>query len=311
MLHHSCIGTENLMKHIIEVSLLAAYFVVPVAWAQTVPQDTQNAVEEAPPKIVDRRQYNLFNPTPAAEMRDFMPDRPNVTDSPYTVDPGHWLFEIGLFEYTYDRCNNEGMQLTSFAFDDTNIRLGLTSNVEVDCLFTAYSYIVTTDKSTGVQSKQSGFSDLTLRSKINFYGDDGGPLAFGLIPFVTFPSGADGVGNGGFEGGVGIPVQFNLPADFTLGVESSVESVHEMGDGSRFDSLNSIFIGHPITKQLSTYIEFATDISPEAHSSWVGTVDTALVYQPVNNWQLDAGVNIGVTRAANGLFAFVGAAWRY
>jgi hypothetical protein len=64
-------------------------------------------------------------------------------------------------------------------------------------------------------------------------------------------------------------------------------------------------------KQLSTYIEFATDISTEAHSGWIGTIDTALIYQPVNNWQLDAGVNIGVTRAANDLFTFIGVAWRY
>lgn len=311
MLHRSCIDTENLMKHIVEVSLLAAYFVVPVAWAQTVPQDTQNAAEEASPKTVDRSQYNLFNPTPATEMRDFMPDRPNVTDGPYTVDPGHWQFEIGFFEYTRNSCNNDGQLVNSYAFGDTNIRLGLTSTVEVDCLFTAFSYIVTMDKSTGAQFKQSGFSDLTLRSKINLYGDDGGALALGLIPFVTFPSGADGVGNRGFEGGVGFPVQFNLPADFVLGVESSVQSVHEAGGGSHFDSLNSIFVGHPITKQLSTYLEFATDINPEAHSSWIGTIDTALIYQPVNNWEFDAGVNIGVTRAANDVFAFVGAAWRY
>jgi hypothetical protein len=309
MTDHSRIDNQNLMKHILEVSLLAACFVVPVAWAQTVPQDTENTAEAAPPKTVDRSQYNLFNPTPAAEMRDFMPDRPNVTDGPYTVDPGHWLVEIGLFEYTRD--NNESTRLDSFAFGDTNIRLGLTSNAEVDCLFTAYSYSLTTDKSTGAQSKQSGFGDLTLRSKINFYGNDGGPFAVGLIPFVTFPSGADGVGNRGFEGGVGLPVQFNLPAEFDLGVESTVQTVHEVGGGSHFDYLNSISLGHPITKQLSTYIEFATDISTEAHSSWIGTIDTALIYQPVNNWELDAGVNIGVTRAANDLFTFVGAAWRY
>jgi hypothetical protein len=37
-----------------------------------------------------------------------------------------------------------------------------------------------------------------------------------------------------------------------------------------------------------------------------------LIYQPPNqNWQLDAGVNIGVTKAAPGLFPFVGAAWGF
>ena len=133
----------------------------------------------------------------------------------------------------------------------------------------------------------------------------------GLIPYIIFPTGADGVGNRGFAGGVGFPVQFALPGDFQLGIETTIQTVHEPGGGSHFDYLNSISLGHQITKKLSTYVEFATDSSTAANTGWIGTIDTALVYQPVNDWQLDAGVNIGVTRAANDLFTFVGAAWRY
>src|SRR5260370_526880 len=146
------------------------------------------------------------------------------------------------------------------------------------------------NKSTDAETneRQRGLSDLTLRSKMNFFGDDGGFCAIGLIPFVTFPSGADGVGNRGFAGGVGFPVQFALPGDFQLGIESTIQTIHEPGGGSLFDYLNSISLGHQITKKLSTYVEFATDVSTAAHTGWIGTIDTALVYQPVNNWQLDA-----------------------
>jgi Putative MetA-pathway of phenol degradation len=262
-------------------------------------------------QTVDKSQYNLFNPTPPAQMRDFAPDRPNVTDGPYTVDPGHLLLEVGLFEYARDRYNSERIRLDSFAFGDTNLRLGVTTFAELDFLFTAYSYIRTKDKDSGAHLKQSGFSDLTVRSKINFLGDDGGSVAIGLIPFVTFPTGQDGVGNRGFAGGIGLPIQFGLPANFQLGIETTIQTVHEPGGGSHFDYLNSISLGHPISKKLSTYIEFATDVSTASHSDWIGTVDTGLVYQPANNWQLDAGVEIGVTRAANDLFTFIGAAWRY
>jgi hypothetical protein len=297
------------MRLIIINSLLLA--VAPCAWAQSASSDSANGPPNSAAPQLDRSQYNLFNPTPVANMRDFMPDRPNITDGPYTVDPGHWMFEIGLFEYTRDRYNNQGIRLDSFSFGDTNIRLGVTSYAEIDFLFTAYTYSLITDKSSGAQLKQSGFSDLTLRSKINFFGDDGGPFAIGLIPFLTFPSGADGIGDRGYAGGIGLPVQLNLPADFSLSAETTVLSVHEPGGGSDFDYLNSVSLGHPITKQLSTYVEFATDISTAPHTGWIGTVDTALIYQPGNNWQFDAGVNVGVTRAANDLFTFVGMAWRY
>jgi Putative MetA-pathway of phenol degradation len=297
------------MKYVILGALVVA--LVSVVRGQPAPPDASAAAEGTPPKQLDRSQYNLFNPTPSGEMRDFMPDRPSVTDGPYTVDPGHWLLEVGLFEYTRDRYNSDGVRLDSFATGDTNIRLGVTSYAEVDFLFTAYTSILTTDKETGIHLRQSGFSDLALRSKINLFGDDGGFFAIGLIPFLTLPSGADGIGGRGFAGGVGLPVQFTLPADFQLGMEGTIQTIHEPGGGSHFDYLNSVSLAHAITKKLSTYVEFATDISTAAHSSWIGTVDTALIYQPANNWELDAGVNIGVTKAANDLFTFIGAAWRY
>ena len=90
-----------MMKNILSVGLLLA--VVPIAWSQTPAQDPTSIVEAPPAKTVDRSHYNLFNPTPPDQMRDFAPDRPNVTDAPYTVDPGHLLLEVGLFEYSRDR----------------------------------------------------------------------------------------------------------------------------------------------------------------------------------------------------------------
>jgi hypothetical protein len=107
------------------------------------------------------------------------------------------LLEVGLFEYTRDRYNAEGVRLDAFAAGDTNIRLGVTSYAEVDVLFTAYNSILMTNTATGAPSRASGFGDLTLRSKICFLGNDGGRLAVGLIPFVTFPSGSEGIGSRG------------------------------------------------------------------------------------------------------------------
>jgi hypothetical protein len=71
------------MKHFIGILIAVAA----VAPAQT-PAGT---AEISPAKATDKSQYNLFNPTPPALMRDFAPDRPSVTDAPYTVDPGHFL----------------------------------------------------------------------------------------------------------------------------------------------------------------------------------------------------------------------------
>jgi len=132
----------NFMRYTILSGLLAAF--VQVAWAQPAPPESTGTAQVSAPKPIDRSQYNPFNPTPSDELREFWPDRPYVTDSPYTVDPGHWLLEDGLFEYTHN--DHARSRLDSFAFGDTNIRFGVTSHVEGELAFTAYSYILTTNK---------------------------------------------------------------------------------------------------------------------------------------------------------------------
>ena len=35
-------------------------------------------------------------------MREFNTDRPDVTESPFTVDAGHWQLELSFVEYTHN-----------------------------------------------------------------------------------------------------------------------------------------------------------------------------------------------------------------
>src|ERR1700690_1895783 len=52
--------------------------------------------------VPDKSQYNLFNPTPVKYMRELSPDRPDETESPYTVDAGHFQLEMDFANYTYN-----------------------------------------------------------------------------------------------------------------------------------------------------------------------------------------------------------------
>ena len=75
----------------------------------------------------DKSVYTLFNPTPSQCLREFDPDRPDVTDSPFTVDAGHIQFESGLFSYSLSRPDRQGVVTEEFDILDTNIRLGITT----------------------------------------------------------------------------------------------------------------------------------------------------------------------------------------
>ena len=55
-----------------------------------------------PGEISRETRHHLFNPKPKDALRDLSTDRPDLTESPYTVDAGHVQWEIDLFNATYD-----------------------------------------------------------------------------------------------------------------------------------------------------------------------------------------------------------------
>src|SRR5213594_318437 len=50
----------------------------------------------------DKSSYTIFNPVPHDLMRELSPDRPDKTESPYTVDAGHFQLEMDFVNYTHD-----------------------------------------------------------------------------------------------------------------------------------------------------------------------------------------------------------------
>jgi hypothetical protein len=87
----------------------------------------------------------------------------------------------------------------------------------------------------------------------------------------------------------------------------------EDGDGSgrHPEFVNSITFSHGIAGKLGGYVEFFSVVSAEAGGEWVGTVDLGLTYGLTENLQLDAGVNLGVTRSAEDVNPFLGFSIRF
>src|SRR6266704_5115930 len=76
---------------------------------------------------VDKSVFNLFNPTPTEFLRSMDRDGPGATESPYTVDAGHFQLEMTLVDYTYDRESFDGMTKRSEAWEiaPVNLKIGL------------------------------------------------------------------------------------------------------------------------------------------------------------------------------------------
>jgi hypothetical protein len=259
---------------------------------------------------VDKGVYNLLNPTPASLMRELAPDRPDKTDGPYTVDAGHFQWEMDFANYTYNQDN--GISVKAWNVAPFNFKVGLLNNMDLQVVYGNYLNVSTRDTITGMTTRQSGFGDLTTRLKINLWGNDGGMTAFGLVPFVKFPVNTGQLGNNAVEGGTGFLLAIKLPHDFDLGLETAI-GVFQNDDDSDYhaDFANSITLDHSIIGKLSGYVEFFSDVNMERHSEWVGTVDVGLEYLLTENIQLDCGCDFGVTRAADDFNPFAGITVRF
>jgi Putative MetA-pathway of phenol degradation len=274
-----------------------------VAPAFRAPAQETNSV---PP---DKGGYNLFNPVPDNLMRPLSPDRPDETESAYTVDAGHYQLEMDFANFTYDRA--DGTTTKTWEAGDFNFKVGLLNNVDIQLVYDNYLKVHTED-SSGKSTTQSGFGNFTTRLKINLWGDDGGTTAFALLPYIKFPTSTDNLGNNAVEGGVIFPLAVSLPHDFDLSLETASGFFQDNNDNRYHEEfIASASLDHQIIGKLSGFLEFFSNFTTESHAGWVGTVDTGLEYLATKNIQLDCDCYFGVTRAAADYNPFCGITIRF
>lgn len=263
---------------------------------------------------VDKSQYHLFRPTPDDQLRELSTDRPDKTESPYTVDAGRIQVEADLVSYSVDHETGAGVdtRVEGWAVAPINLKFGLTHRIDLQTVIESYNHVTTEDRVAGTKVRQSGFGDITTRLKVNLWGNDGGDTALAVMPYVKYPTNQDGLGNDDVEGGLIVPFGISLPAEFDLVVMTQLDLLrNSAGDGHHADFVNTITVGHSLVGDLGAYVEWFSAVSTEDGAAWVGTFDFGFTYGFTPNLQLDAGVNIGVTDSADDWNPFVGLSFRY
>jgi hypothetical protein len=155
---------------------------------------------------LDKSGYTLFDPTPDDLLRKFAPDRPTKGFSVRTIDAGHFEIETDLVNYTYS--NSSGARTRSYQALDPTFKLGLTNWMDFEVQFNGLQYTESFDGTSPFNFRNAtGFGDVFLRSKINLFGNDSGPMGFALIPYVKLPSSSSPlISNGAVEGGLIAPL---------------------------------------------------------------------------------------------------------
>jgi hypothetical protein len=274
------------------------------AWAARLALVVAAAVELAAAGP-DKSGYTWFNPTPAARLRELGTDRPDLTESPFTVDAGHAQIELDFATGTRNRL--DGVRTSSWGVLPFNLRLGLTNNLEAGIFVSPVTRVAETPRG-GPRARRSGFGDVTLRAKFNFWGNDGGATAGGLIADVTLPTAARGLGSDKLEGDLAVPAAFELAGGWEGGAMTALGIRHRDTGGAGAVWRNTVTFSHEVVKDVSGYAELTSTVGEGGH---VATFDLGLAWKLNAHTQLDGGVNLGLSRQADDLTGFAGISRRF
>lgn len=273
------------------------------------------AAMAAGPARGDKSGYSLFNPTPRELMREMSTDRPDTTESPYSLDAGHVQFELSVVDHTRDRRNSDDESRHSLAVLPMLIKVGLTNRTDIQLGVAPYTIDRAESRADGTTSEVEGFSDTIVRLKVNLWGNDDtdeGATALAVMPYVSIPTGRDGLSSRHLDGGVIVPFAAALPADFALGAMVQLDWARSQEDDRAvFDFVHTVTVGHDIIGDLGGYIEYAGFANLNHDEEYRGYFDAGLTYAISEDIQVDGGVRFGLTRAADDVGLFVGLSWRF
>jgi len=247
----------------------------------------------------DKSGYNLFNPTPDDEMRKFTPDRPTKGYSVRTVDAGHIEIETDFVSYAYSRYL--GITTHSFEAFDPNLKIGITDWADFEIQFNGLQSRRSFDGATGAVSHGDGFGDVFLRTKINLFGNDSGPMGLAIIPYVKVPSSAPVISNGAVESGVIAPLALRLPQDYIVTLMTEVDELKNTDDGRRYTNfVNLIGVSHPLPgiEGANAMIELYSSSGTDPASPQIYTFDAGMNFRLDKHTILDVGLNLGLNKAA-------------
>lgn len=222
-------------------------------------------------------------------MREFSIDRPDITESPISVDPGHFQFEGDLVKWTRESGYSKSpgtLTLMSGLY-----KMGLTHSWDLHIGLEAYSALYTSDG----DKVDGGYGTTTIRLKHNFWGNDGDKkTAFGIIPYVTFDSGNPFDSDVVF--GAGFPFAYGLSEKLDLGAQPQFDFVLDENNDYQLSYFQTVVLGGALVGDLDFYFEGLVIFPPSAETQFL--IDGGLIYNISPNVKVDLATNQGVNKAA-------------
>ncbi len=246
--------------------------------------------------------FNLL--TGAQALRDLETDRPDATESPVTVDKGHFQLESSFFAWSKDDSGGTRTEVWSIA--ESNLKYGLSDQADLQLVWTPYLHETT--KSAAGNTSVRDASDLVFRLKYNIWGNDGGKTAFALMPVVKAPT-SSRLGNDKWEGGIVTPFAWRAGEKWNLGAQLEIQRFYD-GDNLEWDweVSHTTVIGLDLTDRFGVYLEYLGVSSDDGYGAHFSS---GITYGLNDVAQLDAGTLVGLNKDAEDLTVFSGISWKF
>lgn len=251
--------------------------------------------------------YSLFRPVPREAMRDLRTDRPDRTESPFTVDPGHLQIELDLVTHARDHGREGSLRFRdeTIGILPVNIKVGLTPSVDIQFILDGFTVSRHVPLPAGGSTVDHGFADMLMtRVKVNLWGNDAGRTAFALLPHASLVDAGDGGRR--LDAGLILPLGIDAGRGWSVGLMAEAD-LTEQGDGSGRQAVlvGSATVGHSLGSGFGGYLEIY-GARATGDGTWSATFDLGTTRAIGRDVQLDGGVNIGLTTAADGVAMFLG-----
>lgn len=245
----------------------------------------------------------------AADEEPICADRPGKATPTCGVPAGRLQVETGLADWSLQK--GSGQRDTSLVVGESTVEYGLTDRSDIELDFTPWQRV--TSRGPGFDDRASGIGDIALIYKYRITSGSG-PLQAAVSPVVKIPTAKNSLGNGKWEGGLLIPIDYALgKSPFSLNLTPEIDWVADAaGEGHHAGMVQVASLGWQATAKLSLSAELWGQWNWDpAGTTRQASADGSVAYLLSNDVQIDGGANFGLNRVTPDVEIYAGVSKRF
>lgn len=260
--------------------------------------------------LASAAQAQTADPHAKSPLSPLCTDRPTKSNFACTVDVGRLQYESDVLNFSH--LSVDGTRTDVVVYANPTLKYGLTRTVDVEANIAVRETVRTRD-ARGATQMLRGAGDLYLRAKWNFVGEPTDRLSMTVLPYLKAPTARHGIGNGALEGGVLLPINYQLTPAIVLTTVPEFDTLKNTdGTGHHFSTSQLFNVGYTYASRITLYGELWANVNVDP----AGTVhqysaDLAVAWSATKTLQLDVGVNAGLNRNTPSVQAYVGASQKF